>query len=217
MTKFKKKAINFIKKLDLNSPYPLFYKFRMTKLEQDMFNKYVKKSKVYLEFGSGGSTLRVLQKSKAKIHSVESSSDWIDYLSIYFIIRKTINKRLFFHHINIGQTGRWGYPISEDSKQLFPNYSNNIFKSLNPNTIDTVLIDGRFRAACVLSVILNITANKNTIIIIHDFWNREKYHTVLKYLNKVEKVDTLGVFKIKENIDLSLVKQDYETYKYITD
>lgn len=217
MKNINQKIINLIRKIEVYSPYPLFYKFRMTKDEQEIFNKYVKSSQFYLEFGSGGSTLHVLQKSKAKIYSVESSLDWIEYLSKYLFIRKARNKRLFFHYVNIGQTGRWGYPISEVSSNLFPNYSKDIFSTLDANKIDTVLIDGRFRVACALSVIINISATKHTHILIHDFWNREKYHIVLKYLTKVDQIDTLGVFQIKNNIDLNSVKQDYDIYKYIAD
>src|SRR5690606_17541628 len=215
MKNINQKIINLIRKLEVYSPYPLFYKFRMTKDEQKLFNRYIKNSKYYLEFGSGGSTLRVLQKSQAKIYSVESSIDWIAYLSNYFIIRQARKKRLFFHHVDIGQTRGWGYPISNNSKALFPNYSNSIFNLLDPNKLDTVLVDGRVRVACVLNVILNMPPNENTVMLIHDFWNREKYHIVLKYLTKVHEVDTLGVFKIKNHINLVSVKHDYEIYKYI--
>ena len=83
--------------------------------------------------------------------------------------------------------------------------------------IDTVLVDGCFRVACILSVILNLSSTDNTIILIHDFWNRDIYHTILKYLTKVDKIDTLGVFRIKDNVDLTLVKQEYDIYKYIVD
>ena len=217
MTKINQKAINLIKKLDIYSPYPLFYKFRMTESEQEVFDKYVKNSKHYLEFGSGGSTLRVLQKSKAKIYSIESSLDYIHYLYRYLTIRIAIKNRLYFHYVDIGKTGRWGYPTSNDSKKSFPNYSNSIYNLFDFNKIDTVLIDGRFRVACVLSVILNMSSHPNIIILIHDFWNREKYHIVLKYLTKVHEVDTLGVFSVKDNADLNMVKQDYEIYKYIPD
>ena len=218
MKKIKQKATNFIKKVSVHTLYPVFYNFRMTDNEQKVFNKHIKNSKYYLEFGSGGSTLRALQKSKAKIYSVESSLAWINHLSNYLIIRKAkLKGRLFFHHVDIGETKRWGYPVSQDSKILFPNYSNSVFNSLEANKIDTVLVDGRFRLACVLSVILNMYSNDNTKIIIHDFWHREKYHRVLKYLIEIDKVDTLGVFKIKRNVDLTLVEKDYDNHKYISD
>lgn len=217
MKEMQQKAINLIRKLSVYSLHPVYYKFRMTEDEQKIFNKYIKKSKYYLEFGSGGSTLRALQKSKAIIYSVESNEDWINHLSKFLIIRRAQQKRLFFHLADIGETQRWGYPISGDSKKLFPNFSKSIFSIIDANKIDTTLIDGRFRVACVLSLILNVKSNSDVIILIHDFWNREKYQIVLKYLTEIDRADTLGVFKLKDTISLSAVKEDYETFKYIPD
>ncbi|MEE9407214.1 MAG: hypothetical protein V3V28_03970 [Polaribacter sp.] len=212
------KIKDLIKRLDRYSPYPLFYKFAMSKKEQEVFNKYIKNSKYYLEFGSGGSTIRALQISKAKIYSVESSIGWINYLSEYKVLNYAKNKRVFFHAIDIGKTEGWGYPVSNKSKHLFPNYSNKVFSSLNSVKIDTVLIDGRFRVACALSVILNLyKLNSDTIILIHDFWNRKQYHILLEFLIKQDSVDTLGVFKIKKGLDLSLIQQKYDTYKFISE
>ena len=113
----------------------------------------------------------------------------------YLIINFSLKKRLFFYYVDIGKTKEWGFPISNDSKEIFPNYSNDIFNSVDSNTLDIVLIDGRFRVACLLSVILNMSSTEDTIILFHDFWNREKYHIVLKYVTEIERVDTLAVFK----------------------
>jgi len=60
---------------------------------------------------------------------------------------------------------------------------------------------------------LECSANLNLKILIHDF-HREKYHVVLKYLDVIELVETLGVFKIKNNIDLNSIEQEYELYKF---
>jgi hypothetical protein len=185
--------------------------------EKKTFNKYIKNSKHYLEFGSGGSTLHTLLKSNTRISSVESSLDWINYMCKYLIIKFFLKKRLLFYYADIGKTKEWGFPISNDSKEIFPNYSNDIFSSVDSNTIDTIFIDGRFRVACLLSVILNIPSTEDTIILFHDFWNREKYHIVLNYVTEIERADTLAVFRIKNKLDLNLVKRDYEIYKYIPD
>lgn len=217
MIKTKKNIKKLIRTLDRYSPYPLFFKFRMSIDEKKTFNKYIMNSKHYLEFGSGGSTLHTLLKSKTRIYSVESSLDWINYMCKYLIINFSLKKRLFFYYADIGKTKEWGFPISNDSKEIFPNYSNDIFNSVDSNTLDIVLIDGRFRVACLLSVILNMSSTEDTTILFHDFWNREKYHIVLKYVTEIERVDTLAVFRIKNKLDLSLVKRDYEIYKYIPD
>ena len=54
MIKTKKNIKKLIRTLDRYSPYPLFFKFRMSIDEKKTFNKYIKNSKHYLEFGSGG-------------------------------------------------------------------------------------------------------------------------------------------------------------------
>ena len=134
---------------------------------------------------------------------------------MYLLIK--YNKKLFFFHVNIGKTKEWGYPIDSKLKHLYPNYSENIFNSINTSKIDTVFIDGRFRVGCTLSTILNCLSNNHITIIIHDFWNREQYYIVLKYLVEINRTDTMGIFKLKEDIDLKLVEQDFEIYKYIPD
>ena len=62
-----------------------------------------------------------------------------------------------------------------------------------------------------------IKPNDNLIILFHDFWNREHYHVVLKYLETIDRADSLGVFKVKENINKDEIFQLYEKYKYISE
>jgi len=189
----------------------------MSKNEKIIFDRAIKKSRYYLEFGLGGSTLRAIQKSKAKIYSVESSAEWMACMREYIIIRYFENKRLFVTFVDIGHTREWGLPASDDARNLFPSYSSNIFKVINNKAIDLALVDGRFRVACTLKIILECHANNNLEILIHDFWNREEYHVVLKYLDTVDKADTIGLFSIKKNVDLNLVKRTYEAYKFTVD
>lgn len=213
----KKKLRPFIMALDRYSPYPLFYTFIMTRQERELFDTYVKNAEHYLEFGSGGSTIRVLQKSNATIYSVESSLDWVKEMSRYVLVNYWNKKRLFFHHVNIGKTEMWGFPASEDTKNLFPRYSSAIFDEIAPKKLDVVLVDGRFRVACVLRTILYLFPDENTTILVHDIWNRKEYHIILDYMTVINRADTLGVFKIKKDIDLNLVRRDYELYKFIPD
>lgn len=207
------KLINIIRKLDMFSPYPFFYKFVMSRDEKIIFDNAVKKSNHYLEFGLGGSTLRALQKSNAKVYTVESSHEWILEMRKYRFLRDLENKRLFIHHVNIGPTRNWGTPESTNDPKLFEAYSSSIFDSVDRKMIDLALVDGRFRVACVLKIILSCHENKQMNILIHDFWRRSRYHVVLKYLDVVNKADSIGLFTIKNDIDLESVKNDYEVYK----
>lgn len=56
--------------------------------------------------------------------------------------------------------------------------------------------------------------NKNVCLIIHDFFDRDYYHVLLNYLELINRADTLGVFKIKENIDYNEIKELIKLYQY---
>jgi hypothetical protein len=212
--KLKRKFKNLRKKLDIYAPNPSFYSFIMSKAEVELFDRTIINSKAYLEFGMGGSTFRALQKSKAKIYSIDSSRDWIKQMRKYLYIRYMEWGRLKLFHTYIGPTKEWGVPTGDEFRDSFPNYSARIFKLIEKESIDTVLVDGRFRVACTLKTILECHNNASLKILIHDFWNRAQYHIVLKYLIAVSRADTLGVFEIKKDIDLDQVKQDYDNYKF---
>ena len=209
----KKIAKNILIKLDKYSPKPLLYSFVMSKDEIELFDREIKNSRAILEFGMGGSTIRALQKSKAKICSIDSSLDWIREMREYFPIKYMEGKRLTLVHVDVGPTGGWGWPVGEETKDRFPDYSSHIFNIIDKSSIDTVLVDGRFRVACALKTILECHENDNLRIMIHDFWDRTQYHVVLKYLDVADCADTLGAFTLKKDIDLESVKKDYECYK----
>ena len=176
----------------------------------------MKDSLNYLEFGAGGSTFLGIIHSNCKVHSVESDKNWVKYLRYWKIIRKKEkNKQLEFHHINIGKTVEWGFPKDNNMYDNYPNYSKEIFTKIDTKSLDTVFIDGRFRVACALSTILN--CNNDIKILIHDYPNREQYKILEKYLDLVELVDRLAIFKIKSDIDYSSVLSLYEDYKFIPD
>ncbi|MFC1969810.1 hypothetical protein ACFLVV_01160 [Chloroflexota bacterium] len=158
--------------------------------------------------------MRAIQKSRAKIYTVESDREWIAHMRKYMILRYFENRRLFISYVDIGPTRKWGYPESNNLRNLFPAYSSNIFKAIDAKALDLALVDGRFRVACTLKIILECHKNNNLKILIHDFWNREHYHVVLKYLETVDRSDTIGLFSIKNDVDLKSVQMDYEAHKF---
>lgn len=192
------------------------YHWQMSITERKMFFKNIKNSKSYLEFGSGGSTIFALKKSKSVIKSVDSSKEWFHHMiKDHKEIKNGIKyKRLDFIFVNIGETGSWGRPKDDSGKSNYPNYSAGVFKNKKVK-YDTVLIDGRFRVACGLQTVLN--CDDDTIIMIHDFWNRPCYHILLNYMKPIGKADTMGVFKKIKNIDKDQLLRDYEKFKFIYD
>lgn len=205
---------NILVKLDQYSPYPIFYPFIMTRKEKSVFDEAVKDANHYLEFGMGGSTLRAIQKSNAIIYTVESSPEWVAHMRGYASIKRSEKTRLRIFPVEIGPVGSWGYPTSDDFKSGFESYSSNVFRLINPKLVDLALVDGRFRVACALKVILECHANTRIEIMVHDFWERSHYHVLLKYLDVVKRTDSLALFSIKQGVDLNLVKNDYDEYKF---
>ena len=186
------------------------FSIRLSNYEKELLQKELKKSKNYLEFGSGGSTILAVTEGLCEnIVSVESDYNWIEELKTSNTINSAQN--LTFEYVDVGNVGSWGTPIEADKKELFPNYSSKVFKDF-PYDYDLVFIDGRFRVACTLQTILN--CSKEVTIIIHDYNNRPQYHCVLNFLDIIYTIDTIAVFKIKKNINKVKLYKYYEKYKY---
>ena len=212
---------NKIKKIDRYSPYPIFYEFIMSYNERDFFDKNVKEAKKYLEFGLGGSTIRALQKSRCEVLTIESSSEWIKVMEKILMLKYyKMSKRLSILNVDIGPVVEWGYPASNKYEHLFHLYSTAFLKSVDILSMDLVLVDGRFRLACALKIISECYLSNNKIkILFHDFCDlkekryKEKYKDLLKYVDIVDKVETLYLFSIKSDISIEELDKDYEIYK----
>lgn len=176
-------------------------------MEQDeiiLFEKTIKDSKYYLEFGCGGSTVSAFQKSNAKIFTIDSSIEWINK------VKNEIGEtdRINYIYTNIGEVGDMGYPTNINDTEKWHIYYNSI-KEIECD-IDTILIDGRFRINCTLE---SIKKFPNAKIIIHDFFNRDKYFVLLDFIKCIEKIGTLGIFIAKtyeEILEEAIQKFKYE-------
>ncbi|MEJ7679842.1 MAG: hypothetical protein WKG06_18695 [Segetibacter sp.] len=122
------------------------------------------------------------------------------------LVKKATEKSLFLKFINLGDTDSWGRPLSLERKENWPDYYSEVWKDivLNENKVDVVFIDGRFRVCCCVYSIIKILENnwKETIFMIHDFWNRKEYFVLLKFLDEIESKSRLGVFAIKKDINI---------------
>jgi len=173
----------------------------MTHNEIKTLRHYIDRCKYYLEFGSGESTGYAKKSNKIKnVVSVESS--------------RAFCKKLDFGiwYINIGKTKKWGFPVDDSKKHLWPDYSMAPFASYESN-YDLVLVDGRFRVACTLQTILN--TKRSCKIIIHDFWTRPEYSLLQQFLDRIDGIDSMGVFKAKEKLNVPLIQSIIQKYQYL--
>ncbi|GAB3286029.1 tetratricopeptide repeat protein [Parahaliea aestuarii] len=180
----------------------------MSAAEAEMFKRSLESAGRYFEFGSGGSTVWAAAKG-LQVEGVESDAKWVAAL------RQRIGEQCRVKSVDIGPTREWGFPVSAGSRERFPDYSRAI--AAHDTGFDMILIDGRFRVACTLATIahcLDHQVSKEARLFIHDFWDRPVYHCVLDFLETVERCDTAGVFRIRENISRDVLAQRWQEYAY---
>ena len=183
-----------------------------SKNDKKMFYEYLDNINVYFEYGSGGSTYQASIKKNIKtIYSVESDITWQKKLKQ---INKNPNINYIYNEMDT-QPNTWGNPGKNATDIQKINYSNHITKlsKEQQDSIDLVLIDGRFRVACCLKCYDII--KDNCLIAFDDFLNRPGYHTVLKYFDIIKKTQDNRMVILKKKKNISIPKEDIKKYELI--
>jgi hypothetical protein len=141
------------------------------------FEKALKQSKIYLEFGSGGSTLLACRLGVPVIHTVETDRDFLR-ATVDDCRAADSNVSLYPHLVEIGRTKQWGYPIDESGKHNWPLYVTHPWTEIMKSGLapDLVLIDGRFRVAAFLYSFA--LCPRGARIFVDDYRDRKHYHVV---------------------------------------
>lgn len=163
-----------------------------------------------LEFGAGGSTVTAAQHV-SRIVSVDSDPAWLAKVAA----DPALAGRDFTpFHADIGPVGEWGYPLDEARLRDWPRYHAAIWRSMTGSP-DAVLIDGRFRVACLLQSLIH--CKPDCVLLFHDFTNRPHYHAVLGHAEIVAQVDTLAVLRARPAIDGKALLHDLFDHFLIAD
>lgn len=178
------------------------------KTDIGMFYDYLKKAKNYFEFGSGGSTYQAITHNNIeRVYTVESDINW--YNKINNSIKS--DKVCFFLVDLKCKPNNWGNPGINCSNEDKIKYSDSLL-NLNKEileSIDLILIDGRFRVACCLKSFSLIS--DNCFIMFDDFLDRKQYRIVLDYFTIVSLTkDKRMVILRKKNCNgpsLDIIKQ----------
>lgn len=185
----------------------------MTSKELQLLQYHLSQSKFYLEYGCGNSTILACNTGNIeKIVSVESDAQYTkENLFPKREIKKAIDEnRICFLFPNIGKTKTWGYPVNSSHKYLWPNYAN-IPYSINFKP-DLVLVDGRFRVACALSVALY--CEQSTQVLIHDY-QRKNYHILENFFDIIKLEDNMVLFRLKSDLDIKKLHLLCRKYSYL--
>jgi hypothetical protein len=130
---------------------------------------------VILEYGSGGSTILAGEMPGKRVFSVESDADWARRMRGWFVANPPAAE-VTIHHANIGPTREWGHPANDRQFRRWPGYANSVWEREDFVHPDVVLVDGRFRAACLMTVAMRI--RRPVTVLFDDYLSRDAYHKV---------------------------------------
>lgn len=157
---------------------------QMPEAEADWLREHYAQAKVILEYGAGGSTVIAGQQPGATVFSVESDKNWAAMIEGYFEAHPPAAK-VFMHPVHIGRTGKWGAPVNHAGWRRYRLYPVSVWDRQNFKQPDVVLIDGRFRPACLLTTMLRTT--RPVTVLFDDYTEREKYHVVERWIPVAER------------------------------
>jgi hypothetical protein len=161
----------------------------MSAEEAALFLSFVRNSRDYVEFGTGGSTVLASKHVKNSILSVDSSRQWLDQVKSACASCQTKPELTF---IDIGPTGDWGFPTDASTKARWPDYHSAVWKIPHSDSADLYLVDGRFRVACFAQIVLH--CHPNAIIGFHDFSSRPNYHCVREIAQEIATAGDMSFF-----------------------
>jgi hypothetical protein len=172
----------------------------MRPLEIALLTSFLRHTDHVMEFGAGGSTTLALKLGVRNLVSVESDAAWIGRIQADEAAARALDDaRLKLYHADIGPIGMFGGPAKASLPHYWPNYHSKPWQYIDTGALDLVLIDGRFRVACIVEAIMRV--DRRTVLAIHDFWNRPAYHRVLPFLTEIDRCETLGLFCVKQDFD----------------
>lgn len=169
----------------------------MSQEEADVLLKYMQRGvRLYLEWGSGGSTLNFAPLTQGKAYSIEHDEIWCNQMRDELLARELAHK-VEIHCVPVrrGYLG-WGKSAFEEGTyKQFESYINEI-DLLGESIFDLILIDGRARVPAAIKSLAYISENSNVVIHdgkrirkrdpSHDYSDIEIYYDFTEYIASPE-------------------------------
>jgi hypothetical protein len=161
-----------------------------------LFETRLEGAQCLLEFGAGGSSMTAARLKVPTVIAVESDGDFLAATGA--AVRAQATHTAFFgHHADIGPTKEWGNPADRSKVHLWPRYCSSIWARIASESLpqpDLVLIDGRFRVACLLAALL--MARPDTRILFDDYFDRPAYHRVEAWVTPIGRAGRMAEFVV---------------------
>lgn len=149
----------------------------------------------YLEYGTGGTTVTAARLGVPHILGVESDPSWLAAVRHKLDVDGR-SRSVELLGIDIGPTGEWGFPTSDIAWQDYRNYPMQPWDHCRKSGLspDVVLVDGRFRAACLVASVLY--AEPGTRILFDDYYDRPHYFWVEQVIRPEGRHDRVAEFVV---------------------
>ena len=177
---------------------------KMTYKEARFFTDYLTEniSSLYLESGSGGSTL-IANSLGFEFHSYETSEGYTTYMNQLLQANKVT-------HVSVGKVQKYGRPIEVNptiTHKIASVFDAHLSKNVNQRVI--VFLDGRCRVLTALHIHSKLLDEDS--VLVHDF-TRLKYQDILRAYHIIDQVDSLVLLQKKAiaNDVLQQLKKKYE-------
>lgn len=177
-------------------PYSVTLDSAMPPQESQYLRERLNKSKYYFEYGMGGSTRIAFETAVKQIHSVDTDWALCKALEVEWNSKNTHDSREFaYSFLDLGPIGDWGYPRGDVSPEPARQYA---FSFLDASSLDLILIDGRFRAACFLAIVGRVAGPIS--ILWDDYRDRPWYHEIESLVAPDSYCGRMAVFEIEKQV-----------------
>lgn len=179
------------------------------------FREQIAKARNYLEYGSGGSTI-LANQVVTNLVSVDSDASFLGD------VRRKLDEHerramIKLIHVNIGLTEHWGMPVftkpTRRRLRRWEEYAKapwRYFRTIGQQP-DLVLVDGRFRVACVLESLLSLSPLSTTQILLDDYVGRPHYDVVEQFAD-IELAGRMAILRPRKLLDRIQVRRLVRQY-----
>ncbi|SHJ16720.1 hypothetical protein [Wenxinia saemankumensis] len=161
--------------------------------EAALLREEYSRARSILEYGCGGSTAIAGAVEGASVFSVESDEAWIERIEDWFAAHPPAAE-VHLHHADIGPVTKWGRPANMRTARRFPGYALSVWDRPDFVQPDVVLVDGRFRAACLLATLFR--TQRGCTLLFDDYVGRPHYHGVERFVRPERIVGRMARFEI---------------------
>lgn len=158
----------------------------MEQEEVDCIKSYLKPEHIMFEWGSGGSTL-YFPKYVKKFYTVEHQMHWHRHIRNHLRKDKELREKVKMYYIPSDEY--YSYEDKNWKRSWFETYIS-LIGNVGESVFDIILVDGENRTRGFCAEEATKYMNNQSIVFIHDYYDRPEIHWVEKYFDIVEKIET---------------------------